>query len=125
MSNEKRKDATMKDAGEPLWTDIFSLPKTVRVTRERKHTKLIEYAVYRDEDLAHLDEETPGICEGDVDFIEGKNWRADRKLAAECEAGLHPEVTLIERVERWFEWGGEVDRDEEEMYRHPVFREDE
>ena len=121
-SDDERK--TKKDAGEPLWADIFSLPKTVRVVRERKHTKLIEYAVYRSEDLEHLHEEHPEICGGDVDFIEGKNWRAARKLAAECEAGLHPEITLIERVERWFEWGGEVDRDEEELYRHPIFRDE-
>ena len=114
-SDDERK--TKKDAGEPLWADIFSLPKTVRVVRERKHTKLIEYAVYRSEDLEHLHEEHPEICGGDVDFIEGKNWRAARKLAAECEAGLHPEIASIERVERWLEWGSEVDSDYQEIYR--------
>jgi hypothetical protein len=103
-SNDERK--TRKDAGEPLWTDIFSLGKTVRVARERKHTKEIEYAVRRGFD-PHID----------VDHMEGKDWRAARKLAAECEAGLHPEIASIERVERWLEWGSEVDSDYQEIYR--------
>ena len=69
-SDDERK--TKKNAGEPLWTDIFSLGKTVRVVRERKHTKVIEYAVRRGFD-PHID----------VDYIEGKDWRAARKLAAD------------------------------------------
>ena len=79
----------------------------------------IEFAIYRNEPDAHDYDE---ICGGDVDFTEGKYWSRIRKLIAECEEGLHPDISMIERVVRIDpEWSD--DREETELYRHPRFKE--
>jgi len=76
--------------------------------------QFIEFATY----TADVHEE---ICGGDVDHMAGSEWREVKKLVAECEAGLHPEVALIERVINYTEGDEVVDKDEEELYRNPLF----
>lgn len=42
-----------------------------------------------------------GVDGENLDFLDGREWRKAYKLAEECEQGLHPEITGIERVVRY------------------------
>ena len=80
-----------------------------------KKGQFIEFAIY-------TDDKHEEICGGDLNHMNGSQWREVNKLVAECEAGLHPNVSLIERVINYTEGDWDVvDKEEEELYRNPLF----
>ncbi len=79
-----------------------------------KKGQFIEFAIYTD------DEHTE-ILPGDLNQMEGREWREVKKLVAECEAGLHPTISLIMKVVIYTINDDVEDREEEELYRNPLF----
>ena len=74
-----------------------------------KKGQFIEFAIY-------TDDKHEEICGGDLNHMNGSQWREVNKLVAECEAGLHPNVSLIERVINYTEGDWDVvDKEEEEL----------
>lgn len=69
-------------------------------------SQCVEYWIHRD-DAAYPD------CRG------GAEWRYARRLVTECEAGFHPEITVIERVVKTDAWEAEIDHDYETLWRRP------
>jgi len=86
--------------------------------------KRIEFAIYTVDEEKEI---VPGGDLGNLNHLPGKEWRAVKKLVAECEEGLHPKVSLIERLEKWYydpEFFQMGDCVETELYCHPRYKEE-
>ena len=58
---------------------------------------------------------------GNIEFLDGKEWRKAHKLVKECKKGMHPDVVTVERVvaywsEDYLEGDSLIDREYESLY---------
>jgi hypothetical protein len=81
--------------------------------------------------LMHIVEYWMHSGDGDLDCLEGREWRVVRRAIAEAQANPTPKgedgLVWVERVERHFDWRvngepeGDFDDEYETMWTHPDF----